>query len=188
MKKLFLLLFVCLAALHSSELSQIYFSPKDHIADRLIALIEQERTSLQIAVYCFTHREIAQALVDAKMRGVAVEVIIDPYSIKANIPVDKMLEVGIPVYVWALPSKSMRKPIMHHKFCVFGDGLLWTGSFNFTYQANKANQENVIVIDTPEVIQRYKDQFEALKRGPCMRYTEYLNAFPKNDMPLKKTG
>ncbi len=188
MKKFFLFLILCFATLLDAGTPQVYFSPKDHIADHLIALIQKETKSIQIAVYCFTHRGIAEALLEAKQRGVMVELLVDPYSIKVDAPLEQLVDAGAAVYVWAVGGKSMRKPIMHHKFCVFGAGLLWTGSFNFTYQAHKANQENVLVIDTPEVIQKYKDQFEALKKGPCVLYREYLITNPKNEMPLKKTG
>src|SRR5436853_390810 len=131
MKKFFLLIIICLAPLLNADAPQIYFSPSDHVADHLITLIEKETKSLQIAVYCFTHRGIADALIDAKVRGVEVEILTDPYTIKAKGPLDKIVDAGIPVYIWVSPGKSMRKPIMHHKFCVFGCGLVWTGSFNF---------------------------------------------------------
>ena len=184
MKKFFFVLFVTLAPLLYAEAPQIYFSPQDHIADRLTVLIEKERKSIYVAVYCLTHRGIAQALVDAKLRGVRVEVVVDPFSIKAAAPLERLTDVGIPVYVWAPETKKKRKPLMHHKFCLFGDSVLWTGSFNLTYEANRSNQENVLVIDAPDVVKKYKEQFDALKSGPSMPYKEYLITHPKT----KKTG
>jgi len=39
---------------------------------------------------------------------------------------------------------------------------LLTGSYNWTFSANHRNDENLMVIDDPEIITRYQNQFEKL--------------------------
>jgi phosphatidylserine/phosphatidylglycerophosphate/cardiolipin synthase-like enzyme len=51
---------------------------------------------------------------------------------------------------------------MHHKFAIIDNRLLLTGSYNWTLAANNKNNENLMVIDDPEVITRYQNQFEKL--------------------------
>ena len=51
---------------------------------------------------------------------------------------------------------------MHHKFAIIDNRLLLTGSYNWTSSANNRNNENLMVIDDPEVIARYQNQFEKL--------------------------
>ncbi len=51
---------------------------------------------------------------------------------------------------------------MHNKFVVIDDSHLITGSFNWTVQAGKTNQENLLVVDNPYYIEKYNTEFEAL--------------------------
>jgi phosphatidylserine/phosphatidylglycerophosphate/cardiolipin synthase-like enzyme len=51
---------------------------------------------------------------------------------------------------------------MHNKFAIIDNRLLLTGSYNWTASANNRNDENLMVIDDPEVIARYQNQFEKL--------------------------
>jgi phosphatidylserine/phosphatidylglycerophosphate/cardiolipin synthase-like enzyme len=51
---------------------------------------------------------------------------------------------------------------MHHKFAIIDNRLLLTGSYNWTFAANNKNEENLMVIDDPEIIIRYQNQFEKL--------------------------
>lgn len=163
---------------------QIMFSPDDSIAEELIAMIGKEQKSVKAAVYCLMHRGIAKALSDCHQRGVKVEVIVDPYSVKSRVAVKKMHEAGVPVFVWnpAQPAvktkngqkaKKKRRSLMHDKFCVFGENQVWTGSFNFTLEASRSNRENVIVLENKTVASRYLDEFERLKREGCVSFTDY---------------
>src|SRR5580700_1281572 len=145
---------------------QVLFSPDDHVADELIQLIEKEQTSVKAAVYCLMHRGVAAALIHAHQRGVHVEVIVDPYSIKSRSPIEKMRKANLPIFVWnpSLPQdkdgrKKKSRPLMHDKFCVLGNHLVWTGSFNFTFEADRANRENVIVIKNQEIAACYLEEF-----------------------------
>jgi len=53
-----------------------------------------------MAIYSLTHRAISEALVRAKTRGVEIELIVDPFSVKARSPLVRIAAVGIPIYVW----------------------------------------------------------------------------------------
>jgi len=187
---LFILSFFPLTAVFSLEKEpianyQVLFSPEDHVADELIALIEKEQKSVKAAVYCLMHRGIIKALINAYQRGVQVEVIVDPFSIKSRSPIKKMHEANIPIFVWNPPLPTVltkngrkvkkRRPLMHDKFCILGDKRVWTGSFNFTFAAANANRENVIFLENKEIASRYLEEFERLKKEGCQRFNEYMN-------------
>lgn len=160
----------------SSEPPEVYFSPKDQVADRLISLIANEKTSIKAAVYCFMHRGIAEALRQAKERGVAIEIIVDPFSVKRRSPIAKMEEKGIAVYVWDPQHDAVVKPpLMHDKFCVFGTHTVWTGSFNFTMEATRRNCENSIVLHDASVAAVYLKEFERIKKEGCRFFHDYLS-------------
>lgn len=146
-------------------------------------MIEQEKKSIFVAIYCMTHRAIASALIDARKRGVEVEVLVDRFSVKIKAPLGKMVEAGIPVHVWdpdAARRKKAHRPLMHNKFCVFGSDVVWTGSFNFTYEASKMHQENVVVIRDRELASIYKNEFMNIKLKSCVPFGSFVAAhYPK---------
>lgn len=153
----------------------VYFSPEDQLDKRLIEQIEKETKSIQICVYTFTHRHIASALVEAKKRGVEVEVIVDRFAVKFKSALEKLVEAGIPVFVWD-PQRHKKKvahrALMHNKFCVFSDKV-WTGSFNFTYEASNSHQENALVLQDEAIVSAYKGQFHTIKLRCCTPLTSY---------------
>jgi phosphatidylserine/phosphatidylglycerophosphate/cardiolipin synthase-like enzyme len=163
---------------------KVLFSPQDPVADELIDLIQKETRSIRAAVYCLMHRGISRALIDAHRRGVSVEIIVDPLSVKARSPVERMGDANLPVFVWNPKEETRRtkkgkevkvkKPLMHDKFCIFGDRLVWTGSFNFTFDAANSNQENVVVLENRAVAARYLEEFERLKKAGCLPLGTYL--------------
>lgn len=147
-----------------------YFSPDEGVADVFISYINTEQKSIRIACYLLTHLQIAKALIRAVERGVLVELVIDQTSLDSS-GVHKLLGAGIPIFVYVPPmERDARKPghrrniLMHNKFCIFeSQGLLWTGSFNFTLTAAEANQENVVILDDPATVRRFSDRFLYLK-------------------------
>ena len=50
-------------------------------------------------------------------------------------------------------------------FCVFDDNLLWLGSFNFTENASRYNNNNVLLIKNKEIINIAKKEFDEMHRG-----------------------
>ena len=163
----------------------VYFSPEDQLDKRLIEQIEKENKSIHVCVYTFTHRAIVNALIDAKKRGVEVEVIVNRLAVKNKSPLQKLVEAGISVFVWdgdRSKRKNAHKPLMHNKFCVFGMDKVWTGSFNFTYEASKIHQENALVIQDASLASAYKGQFYTFKHRSCIPLSSYVSMAPKKRM------
>ena len=51
-------------------------------------------------------------------------------------------------------STDWQEGVMHHKFILIDSDIVWTGSFNFTYQA-RHNYENLLRIVDPAVSEQY---------------------------------
>lgn len=149
----------------------VLFSPDDNLQQALIDLIGKECASIKVAIYTFTDKDIAQALIDAHKRGVEVQIVTDPCQLKDRYSKCLALkEKGIKVFEYD-PTyiKDMRSNLMHHKFAIFGcdkqkDCCVWTGSFNFTQAACKRNQENALIVKDAYAVKRFSDQFELLKQ------------------------
>ncbi|HET7003976.1 MAG TPA: phospholipase D-like domain-containing protein, partial [Candidatus Binatia bacterium] len=56
---------------------QACFSPQGKCSTHILREIDQAKRELLVAVYAFTNDELAGALVQAKKRGVTVQVVID---------------------------------------------------------------------------------------------------------------
>ena len=144
---------------------EVGFSPKRNALEVVMSLILNTQTELLVASYSFTSKEIAFALVEAKQRGVDVQVIVDHAQnndeqggYKA---VDFLQSQGIPVF------RSVNYAAMHHKFMV-ADGLhVQLGSFNYTSSANIRNAETAIVLrDMAGLATVYKTEWVRLATEP----------------------
>lgn len=149
----------------SKSVSCVLFSPDNDVQTILINLINCEKKKILAAVYTFTQRNVAQALIDAYQRGVLVECVVDgSYKFDKFSKVEFLVENKIPVWVY-----RNDKALMHNKFCIFEQNfldksILWTGSYNFTNKANKMNQENVIILDNSELVKKFLYHFDILKK------------------------
>jgi phosphatidylserine/phosphatidylglycerophosphate/cardiolipin synthase-like enzyme len=148
----------------------VYFSPNDDIRSVLLYLIEQETQYIHIAMFNFTEKKLAQALVDAQLRGVKVEVVVDQSNMYSPYGKLSILHQGqVKVFVYNTNRKS-RSSLMHNKFALFGNNiigksLICTGSFNFTRAAYSSNEENILVLDDTILVTKYADKFEQLKES-----------------------
>lgn len=152
------------------SIKQALFSPDDDVAGVLMHLIMNEQTCIKAAIFSFTDGDIAKALIEAKNRGVIVEVIADASYLRDKYTKIALLkENGITICVYNPNNKAFINDIMHNKFVLFSKNihdkaLLWTGSFNFTKSARLKNQENVLILDEAHLIEKYLRQFDVIKK------------------------
>jgi len=149
-----------------------YFAPDDNLEDILCQYIAREHEAIDIAVYSFTNKRIAQALIDAHKKGVAIRIVTDQYGIRDRFSKIQFLqENNIPIFVYNPmyrgKSSATLNDAMHNKFLIFKKNngempCVWTGSFNFTKSATKSNQENVLTTQENTVVQKYVAQFNRL--------------------------
>ncbi len=159
-------------ALNGTRIHKALFSPDDQVENHLIDLIDSEKKRIVVAIFSLTSSRVAHALLDARDRGVDVEIVADGDNSNGTYSKIALLRSrGMPL--WLYPSfrtNKERSPvgIMHHKFIIFSTALfdkplLWTGSYNFTRSANDRNQENVIITNELAIINQYRQTFEQLK-------------------------
>ena len=137
--------------------TEIYFSLYDNPQKEIIKNINQAQAFINIAMYIFTDREIALPLAKARERGVKVRLYLDKDQVDYKYSQSRFLvQKGIKTRI------SSNKYIMHNKFAIIDNRLLLTGSYNWTFSANNRNDENLLVIDDPEIIEIFQNQFVSL--------------------------
>ena len=136
-----------------------HFSPSEDCPQRIIQLVHATRTDLDICVFTITDDRLAEAILQAHHRKVAIRIITD--NEKAYDPgsdVERLQGAGIPLKVDQTPFH------MHHKFALFDRQLLLTGSYNWTRGAARDNLENYIVTCERRLVEPFLEVFERLWR------------------------
>jgi phosphatidylserine/phosphatidylglycerophosphate/cardiolipin synthase-like enzyme len=133
-----------------------YFSPRGGCTDAVIDVLGHARRSIRVQAYSFTSAPIAKALVDAKKRGVRVDVILDKSQRREKYTAaDFLANSGISTRIDAVHA------IAHNKVMIIDDAIVVTGSFNFTKAAEQQNAENLLVIRSHELATQYARNWES---------------------------
>ncbi len=142
----------------------VAFTPGDRIDRLIIGEIDQSKHEVMMLAYSFTDRTIARALVRAHQRGVRVQVVADREQARAlpqNVLGD-LVAGGVSVWVDGNFQAAHNKVIVIDPDAARATTI--TGSYNFTYAAQRGNAENVVVLrDNPSVARSYRDNWSRLK-------------------------
>ena len=145
---------------------ELAFTPGDAVDNLIVAAIDRAQTEVLVHAYTFTHRKIAQALINARRRGVAVAVLADREQARA-VPQSVLAQLASGgVEVWLDGNFAAA----HNKVIIIDAGLpratTITGSYNFTLAAQRSNAENVVVLhDNEPVARAYRDNWRRLRAG-----------------------
>ena len=133
----------------------VFFSPKGGCTEALVAEIKRARREILVLAYSFTSKPIAEALIEAKKRGVHVDIVLDRSQEKEAYSELPMIEEhGL------YPHIDAHHAIAHNKVMVIDKKTLITGSFNFTHQAEMENAENLLIIKGHRTLMdSYHDSF-----------------------------
>ncbi len=135
---------------------EVHFSPKGGCTEAVVEEINAAKTSILVQAYSFTSAPIAKAMVDAHRRGVHVEVILDSSQrTEKYSSADFVQHAGIATHIDA------EHAIAHNKVMVIDGQTVITGSFNFTNAAEEHNAENLLVIRSPELAEKYAANWNA---------------------------
>ncbi len=136
----------------------------------IIALIDAAKSKIYFAIYTFTLPSIADALIAAKKRGIAVYGIVDGGQAASSYsaPIIKQLvDAGIPVVT---EKHATGSGIMHIKTIVT-ESAYATGSYNWTKSGTTINDEILEIGTDPTLRQTYENilrrLFEAYRNNPA---------------------
>lgn len=153
------ILMLCLSVgeVSASE-AKVGFSPGGTAQALVLETIKQARQQLDVAAYSFTSKVIAEAVRDAKQRGVVVRVIADAEANSGKYSaVTFLANQGVNVRI------NTRYAFMHNKFIIADQQTVQTGSFNYSASANSRNAENVLVLNNvPALANTYRQEFNRL--------------------------
>lgn len=154
--------------LSGGQLYQIIFTDPDAANEEmmvggaetyLIALINAAQISIDVAFFQFDLDSVADALLAAQERGVRVRLVYDDQYALSDPQTQTLLDAGIP----AMPD--LRDAYMHNKFFVIDRLLVWTGSTNITVNGFYRNDNNAVILASPQIADDYTLEFEEMFGG-----------------------
>jgi phosphatidylserine/phosphatidylglycerophosphate/cardiolipin synthase-like enzyme len=134
---------------------EVYFSPDDGTIEQLIPLVQNAQNEVLFMAYSFTDDDLALAMKEAVKSGIKIAGVMDKSQALGNTGGEygNLLENGVDVRLDGNPYS------MHHKVIVIDDQIVITGSYNFSNSAKTRNDENTLVIHSPEIAALYKEEF-----------------------------
>ncbi len=153
-----------------------HYSPAENLEVIDIAMIRQARHRIDIAMYAFTDRHLAKALIDAAGRGVRIRIYRDRIQIHdRGDQSKKLLEYpGITLRI----KRNGRSNIMHLKAYEIDGRLLRTGSANWSPPGEGAacrrsscghrlqQDNNLFLTEDPRMVQGFEKEFNHLWNRP----------------------
>lgn len=136
-----------------------YFAPEDNVERILLRRLQRAKRSIRFMAFSFTSDRIGETIIRKHNEGLDVKGVFERSGTGSRYSeYVKMKIEGVPV-------KPDRNPNnMHHKVFIIDETIVITGSYNFSRNANKNNDENILIISNREIARAYLDEFRRLYR------------------------
>jgi len=125
--------------------------------DRVIIQdINQSKDQIEMAMYYLTNKEITKSLIDAHKRGVKIKIFTDDKKVRSK-RYRYLASQGINIR-----NDKNSKAIMHNKFLIIDQKLVWLSSANYTVYSFYRNYDNFIRIEDRDIARYYSRKFDSL--------------------------
>ena len=175
---------------------EVYMGPSevgspDNLLNPIIDFIDGAKKTLNIAVQEIDNKEIAEAIIRAKNRGIRIRVVLEAdYLISGKIAPDAFKakgsthEVNRELYNAILRARirvnsDFNPKIFHQKFIIRDSLSVLTGSTNFTDTGVSQNLNHLIIFHDKNVARNYNREFNEIKNGHFGKYNIGHNLTPK---------
>ncbi len=149
---------------------ECYFSPSDNTNSYLLNTINSANSSLHFCSMLITRADLAGAINTQHANGLVVNGVIDDQTSTTQYDL-LFAELGAENLIVNLDTNI----IMHHKYLIvdeenlLSDPILWTGSHNWSNNANTKNDENTLVVHDPLIVNLFYQEFMArLNQWPTL--------------------
>jgi len=137
-----------------------YFSPHDRPATKVIESIKLAKKSIHFLAFSFTHDGIGQAMLSRASMSVEVAGVFEKtQAASGHSEYEAMRRAGLAVFLDANPRN------MHHKLIVIDGEIVICGSFNFSENADKTNDENLLIIYNRAIAAKFEEEFQRVHQA-----------------------
>ena len=145
---------------------EVLFSPDDIVAARLSQLIAEAKESISFLAYSFASSDLGTNIRARAKDGVAINGVlefdlVDPDQANPNPNLVEELnffrQAGLNVLLDRNPE------LLNHKIMVIDGQIVVVGSYDFTNRAENDNDENVLIIHSEVVAQKFLEEFQRVQ-------------------------
>ncbi|MEW5958504.1 MAG: phospholipase D-like domain-containing protein [Chloroflexota bacterium] len=130
------------------------FAPEDHCAGQLIERVRQARQNIRFMAFSFTHTDLGEAVRQQAGQGVTVQGVFETRGSETKFSeFGAMQRQGLDVWQDGNPYT------LHHKVFILDEQTVVLGSFNFSDNADTANDENMLVIHNADIAGQFLAEF-----------------------------
>ncbi len=135
--------------------------------DDLISLIDNATSSIDMAVFSFDKQNIINALTDAHNRGVTLRLVGDKGVSLNDWSYGYEAMDSLSIETTLRDNDIIEQPYgyMHNKFMIIDSRYVFTGSTNFTENGFLVNNNNSVLIESIELANSYRNEFEQMLSG-----------------------
>jgi phosphatidylserine/phosphatidylglycerophosphate/cardiolipin synthase-like enzyme len=134
-----------------------YFSPEDRVQNEIIAEIAEAQHRIDFMMFSFTSEPISEAMLMRILDGVRVRGIMEKSQAANQSSRDEFLALrGAEIFI------DENDATFHHKTLILDETTVITGSYNFSASAENENDENVLIIESPELAKQYLAVMDAI--------------------------
>ncbi len=140
---------------------ECYFSPSDGVNSKIVEIINTAESDLSVGTMLMTRTEMANAIVDRKSAGVAVNVITNNEGGNSS-TVNSILSGALSTHN---TYDNVSNGTLHHKYMIIdqyapiSDPIVFTGSHNWSAAADNDNDENTLIVHNATLANVYYQQF-----------------------------
>ena len=144
-----------IATVNGSKIIVVFTSEDPALENAIIPIVKSAARSIRFLAFSFTDYPLADAMSERAKAGVDVEGVFETVGSETDAAELRTLMCrGVPVKQDGNPA------FLHHKVIVVDERIVITGSLNFSTNAEKSNDENVIIIDNADIARLYMQEFE----------------------------
>jgi len=173
MKKLILILLLttlsyCDITTYFSKISGGYY--RGGVDNIIIDDILSAKSSIKMAMYYLTNKNITSSLIQAHKKGVNIEIYTDDRKISSK-RYKLLIKQGIKVN-----CDNNLKALMHNKFLIIDKRILWVSSANYTVYSFYRNYDNFLRITDNKLIEYYSKKFRLLYTHSSTKLEAYKSS------------
>ncbi len=146
---------------------QPLFAPQDGVAGKIAERVSQASSGVGFMAFSFTHDGVGQAVSGRHAAGVRVVGVFERTGSETRFSeFGRMRDAGLDVYQDGNPYA------LHHKVFLLDGNTTLFGSFNFSDGADRENDENCLIVESPEFAALFAEELDrvvATAKAPSNR-------------------
>lgn len=141
---------------------RVAYGPGDGFESIDPDLIRQAKATVDMAAYVLSDQKVIEALSEAATRGVKIRLYFDPEQFRRIGAVNEDILALASQPNVASKIKAEQNDMMHLKAYAVDSRWLRTGSANFSWAGERRQDNDIVVIDSPQAAREFSRHFDQI--------------------------